>query len=94
MDFDLIARAMKGVYAAFVNTDGLTVSYLIFSLTPMLLMYSCCSRIDQVGVMAEVFAGIKIYEAAKIAGVRHYVYSSLAYTQKVRSSLYLTCSPS
>lgn len=36
-----------------------------------------------VGEMAETFAGIKIYELAKLAGLRHYVYSSLDYAIKV-----------
>lgn len=36
-----------------------------------------------VGEMAETYAGIKIYEAAKAAGVRHYIYSSLFHARKV-----------
>lgn len=60
MDFDAVAEALKGVYGAFVNTDGFTV-----------------------GEAAETFAGIKIYELARAAKVRHFVWSSLDYASKV-----------
>lgn len=62
MDFKTVAKALEGVYGAFVNTDGFTV-----------------------GEAAETFAGIKIFELAKAARVRHFVWSSLDYASKVRA---------
>ncbi|KZT04509.1 NAD(P)-binding protein [Laetiporus sulphureus 93-53] len=59
-DFDAVAAALKGVYGAWINTDGFTV-----------------------GEEKEVWCGIRIYELAKQAGVRHYVWSSLDYASKL-----------
>lgn len=41
------------------------------------------SLVHKVGEMAETYAGIKIYEAAKAAGLRHFIYSSLYHARKV-----------
>lgn len=40
-----------------------------------------------VGVQAELHAGIRIFEIARHAKVRHYVWSSLEYLTKVRGSI-------
>ncbi|THH09181.1 hypothetical protein EW146_g8755 [Bondarzewia mesenterica] len=58
-DFPSVAAALKGVYGAWVNTDGFTV-----------------------GEEKETYAGIRIFELAKQAGVRHYVWSNLEYISK------------
>ncbi|CCL99318.1 uncharacterized protein FIBRA_01334 [Fibroporia radiculosa] len=58
-DFKAVAAALKGVYGAFVNTDGFTVSE-----------------------EKEVWSGIRIFELAKQAGVKHYVWSNLEYVSK------------
>ncbi|KAA1467630.1 NAD-P-binding protein [Dentipellis sp. KUC8613] len=55
-----VAKALEGVYGAWVNTDGFTV-----------------------GEQKEIYAGIRIFELAKVAGtVRHYVWSNLDYSFK------------
>ncbi|PCH36840.1 NAD(P)-binding protein [Wolfiporia cocos MD-104 SS10] len=56
-DFSAVAAALKGVYGAWVNTDGFTV-----------------------GEMKEVWTGIRIFELAQQAGLKHYVYSALEYS--------------
>lgn len=60
MDLKSVAAAFKGVYGAYVNTDGFTV-----------------------GEEAEIFYGMRLFELAKQAGIRHYVWGNLDYTLKV-----------
>ncbi|PCH36839.1 NAD(P)-binding protein [Wolfiporia cocos MD-104 SS10] len=58
-DFASVATALRGVYGAWVNTDGFTV----------------CE-------MTEIWCGLRIFELAQQAGLRHYVYSALDYLGK------------
>ncbi|KZT67487.1 NAD(P)-binding protein [Daedalea quercina L-15889] len=59
-DFASVAAALKGVYGAWINTDGFTV-----------------------GEEKEVWEGIRIFELAKQARVRHYIWSNLDYSSKL-----------
>ena len=60
-DLQAVAAAFKGVYGAYINTDGFTV-----------------------GEERETYAGLKIYDIARIEkSVRHYIWSNLDYSLKV-----------
>ena len=65
MDLKTVATAFRGVYGAFVNTDGFTV-----------------------GEEAEIFHGMRIFELAKQADIRHYVWGNLDYALKVSHFLF------
>lgn len=84
MDFTAIEEQMQGCYGVFVNTDGEFAACCPARrpfLTRIMLLVGWVE-----GPANELYAGIKLFEIANRVGVKHFIYSGIPYTSKVRSS--------